>query len=56
MKVYVHRRQPDRVAPWLRDAGFAIEAQLLLGPDGSNPGAVVFARRQPEPHEQPQPQ
>ena len=53
MKVYVHRRQPDRMAAWLRDAGFAIEAQLLLGPDGSNPGALIFARRQPESHEQP---
>jgi SAM-dependent methyltransferase len=47
MKVYVHRRQPDRVAAWLRDAGFAIEAQLLLGPDSSIPGAILFARRQP---------
>lgn len=44
MRVYVHRRQPDRVAAWLRDAGFAIEAQLLLSPDGSNPGALIFAR------------
>jgi hypothetical protein len=47
MKVYVHRRQPERVAAWLRDAGFAIEAQMLLGPDASVPGAVLFARRQP---------
>jgi SAM-dependent methyltransferase len=47
MKVWVHRRQPERVAGWLRDAGFAIEAQLLLGPDSSVPGAVLFARRQP---------
>jgi hypothetical protein len=31
----------------LRDAGFAIEAQMLLGPDASVPGAVLFARRQP---------
>ena len=47
MKVYVHRRQPERVAAWLRDAEFAIEAQILLGPDASVPGAVLFARRQP---------
>jgi hypothetical protein len=47
MKVYVHRRQPERVAAWLRDAGFAIEAQMLLGPDASVPRAVQFARRQP---------
>jgi hypothetical protein len=30
MKVCVHRRQPGRVAAWLRDAGFTIEAQMLL--------------------------
>jgi SAM-dependent methyltransferase len=47
MKVYVHRRQPDQVAAWLRDAGFTIEAQMLLDPDDSVPGAVLFARRQP---------
>jgi SAM-dependent methyltransferase len=45
MKVSVHRRQPDQVAAWLRDAGFTIEAQMLLGPDGSVPGALLFARR-----------
>jgi hypothetical protein len=45
MKVYVHRRQPDQVAAWLRDAGFTIEAQMLLGPDNSVPGALLFARR-----------
>jgi SAM-dependent methyltransferase len=47
MKVHVHRRQPDRVAAWLRDAGFIIEAQMVFGPDDSVPGAVLFARRQP---------
>ena len=47
MKVYVHRRQPDRVSAWLRDAGFTIEAQTLLNPDDSVPGALLFARRQP---------
>lgn len=47
MKVCVHRRQPDRVAAWLRDAGFTIEAQILLDPDDSVPGAILFARRQP---------
>lgn len=45
MKVYVHRRQPDRVAGWVRDAGFTIKAQLLLDPDDSRPGAVLFAQR-----------
>jgi SAM-dependent methyltransferase len=47
MKVWVHRRQPDRVAAWLRDAGFTIEAQMLLHPDDSVPGAILFAHRQP---------
>jgi SAM-dependent methyltransferase len=45
MKVYVHRRQPGQVAAWLRDAGFTVEAQMLLDPDESAPGAVLFARR-----------
>ena len=30
MKVHVHRRRPDQVAAWLRDAGFTVEAQMLL--------------------------
>jgi SAM-dependent methyltransferase len=47
MNVYVHRRQPDRVAAWLRDAGFAIRAQLLIGPDANVPGAILFAVRPP---------
>lgn len=47
MKVRVHRRQPAQVAAGLRDAGFAVEAHLLLDPDDSLPGAVLFARRQP---------
>lgn len=46
MKVHVHRRQPARVSGWLRDTGFTVEAQILLGPDESVPGAVLFARRQ----------
>jgi SAM-dependent methyltransferase len=44
MNVYVHRRQPARVAAWLHDAGFTVEAHLLLGPDGNSPGAILFAR------------
>jgi SAM-dependent methyltransferase len=47
MKVFVHRRQPGQVAAWLRDAGFTIEAQMLLDPDESLPGAILFARRRP---------
>jgi ubiquinone/menaquinone biosynthesis C-methylase UbiE len=46
MKVHVHRRQPAQVAAWLRDAGFTVEAQLLLGLDEGHPGAVLFARPQ----------
>ncbi|MBB5866901.1 SAM-dependent methyltransferase [Allocatelliglobosispora scoriae] len=45
MRVYVHRRTPELVSGWLREAGFVIEAQILLDPDESHPGAVVFARR-----------
>jgi SAM-dependent methyltransferase len=48
MKVYVHRRQPTDLADLLREAGFAVEAHLLLDPDSSLPGAVLFARRQPD--------
>ncbi|MFI6662183.1 class I SAM-dependent DNA methyltransferase [Streptomyces sp. NPDC050523] len=46
MNVHVHRRQPDKVAGWLRAAGFTVEAHMLLDPDESVPGAVLFARRQ----------
>ncbi|MFJ9864485.1 class I SAM-dependent DNA methyltransferase [Streptomyces sp. NPDC101165] len=46
MNVYVHRRQPDQVAAWLSEAGFTVEAQMLLDLDESVPGAVLFARRQ----------
>ncbi|MEV7121726.1 class I SAM-dependent DNA methyltransferase [Kitasatospora griseola] len=45
MKVHVHRRRPDRVAAWLRDAGFTVEAHLLTDPDADVPGALLFARR-----------
>jgi len=33
MNLYVHRRRPEQVAAWLRDAGFTVEAHLLLNPD-----------------------
>ncbi|MFT7839881.1 class I SAM-dependent methyltransferase [Saccharothrix sp. BKS2] len=45
MKVHVHRRRPERVATWLREAGFEVEAQLLLDPEGEAPQAFLFARR-----------
>ena len=38
-----HRRHPAKIAAWLRDAGFTIEAQLLIRPDENVPGAVIFA-------------
>ncbi|MFC7375734.1 MULTISPECIES: class I SAM-dependent DNA methyltransferase [unclassified Brachybacterium] len=40
-----HHRPLSRVSGWLRDAGFTIEAELLLRPDDEIPGAMVFARR-----------
>jgi SAM-dependent methyltransferase len=45
MKVHVHRRQADQVAAWLRDAGFTVEAHMLLDPDENVPQAILFARR-----------
>ncbi|MFI5931792.1 class I SAM-dependent methyltransferase [Actinoplanes sp. NPDC051494] len=47
MRVHSHRRQPGQVAAWLRDAGFTVEAQLLIDPDADVPGAIVIARRRP---------
>ena len=40
-----HRRRPSTMTGWLRDAGFTIEAELVIGPDEDVPGAVIFARR-----------
>jgi SAM-dependent methyltransferase len=45
MKVHVHRRRPETVAAWLRDAGFTVEAELLLDPGEDVPGAIIFAQR-----------
>jgi SAM-dependent methyltransferase len=45
MRVYVHRRQPAQVSAWLREAGFTVETEMLLDPEGSAPGAILFARR-----------
>lgn len=47
-----YRRQPARVAGWLREAGFTLEAQHLLNPDTPKPGAILFARRLPPPCEE----
>jgi ubiquinone/menaquinone biosynthesis C-methylase UbiE len=45
MKIYVHRRRPGRVSAGLREAGFTIEAEILLDPDEPRPGAMIVARR-----------
>jgi SAM-dependent methyltransferase len=45
MNLYVHWRPVDRVAGWLRDAGFTVEAQALLSPDDPVPGGIILARR-----------
>ncbi|MEU8344374.1 class I SAM-dependent methyltransferase [Spirillospora sp. NPDC048832] len=45
VETYVHHRPPGRVTGWVREAGFTVEAQHLLDPDGPKPGAIVFARR-----------
>ncbi|MDT0484899.1 class I SAM-dependent DNA methyltransferase [Streptomyces doebereineriae] len=45
MKVYIHRRRPAQVSAWLRESGFTVETEMLLDPEGSAPGAILFARR-----------
>ncbi len=39
-----HRRRPGTMTGWLRDAGFTIEAEMVIRPDEDVPGAVIFAR------------
>jgi SAM-dependent methyltransferase len=39
-----HHRRPSTMTGWFRDAGFEIEAELVLRPDEDVPGAVIFAR------------
>ena len=39
-----HHRPPSKIADWLRDAGFTIEAELVIRPDEDGPGAVIFGR------------
>lgn len=45
MRVNVHLRPPDRVASWLREAGFVLEAQWIHEPEAEVPAAILFARR-----------
>jgi SAM-dependent methyltransferase len=40
-----HRRTPQVMSGWLRDAGFTIDGELLMRPDDDVPGAIVLARR-----------
>ena len=40
-----YHRRPSRMTNWLRDAGFTIDAELVIGPEEAVPGAVIFARR-----------
>jgi SAM-dependent methyltransferase len=47
MNLYVHRRQPAKVSTWLREAGFTVETEMLLDPENSTPGAILFARPRP---------
>jgi len=44
INVASHHRQPSKIAGWLRDAGFTIEAELVIRPTADVPGAVIFAR------------
>jgi SAM-dependent methyltransferase len=39
-----YHRPPGKITGWLRDAGFTIEAELVMRPDEDTPGAIVFAR------------
>jgi SAM-dependent methyltransferase len=39
-----YRRPPAKVARWLRETGFTIEAELVMRPDEDVPGAILFAR------------
>ncbi|GIG91348.1 class I SAM-dependent DNA methyltransferase [Plantactinospora endophytica] len=44
MRVYVHRRPPERVAAWLHDAGFTVEARMVLDTEKPSTGAILIAR------------
>jgi SAM-dependent methyltransferase len=42
-----HHRRPSTMTGWLRDAGFTIDAELVMRPDEEVPGAVIFASHRP---------
>lgn len=45
VRAHGHRRHPERVADWLREAQFTVESQWELNMNTDRPGAVLFARR-----------
>jgi SAM-dependent methyltransferase len=47
MRLYVHRRPPERVAGWLADAGFAVDTRVVREPEGFEtvPQAYLLARK-----------
>ncbi|MBU8860557.1 MULTISPECIES: class I SAM-dependent methyltransferase [unclassified Micromonospora] len=45
MRVHVHRRRPERVAAWLTDVGFTVEAEMTHHPAPDVEGGFVFAHR-----------
>jgi SAM-dependent methyltransferase len=47
MRIYVHKRQPDKVAGWLDEAGFVVEAHMITTSPESRLGGTMFARRSP---------
>ncbi|WP_039907204.1 class I SAM-dependent methyltransferase [Micromonospora lupini] len=47
MKLHVHRRRPAQVATWLRDNGFAVEAEMTITSPESKLGGITFGRREP---------
>lgn len=44
MNVYIHRRTPAVMSMWLREAGFTVEAEIVLDPGERVPGAILLAR------------
>lgn len=47
MNLQVHLRPLPRMAGWLRAAGLAVEAEILLDPGADTPGGALVARRMP---------
>ncbi|MEU7840286.1 class I SAM-dependent methyltransferase [Micromonospora sp. NPDC049114] len=47
MRIRVHRRRPAQVAAWLRDNGFAVEAEMTVISPESKLGGITFGRREP---------